>query len=239
MSDQTVSCYSSRLLIDYALSKGVDFSSFLLYLHTPYKDLVNNRKWMSVFDWVKLVKFVSGSVNMSIDQIGYDIVMGTAYNPTFRLLLLQIFPIYLMRKMRITNTLFSNYVNRNQYAVLDAPTANSVTLRLFIKDKSLHAKELCIYNKGVAKAILELRGHRGVEVEDLTCVSTDVACDCCTYRMSWVSCNKEKGAALAIKLHRKLKKDQEAEDLPACILSDEELAVLFSAKDQGVAIVKK
>ena len=233
MSDQTVSCYSSRLLIDYATANGVDVQMAIPYINTPYPDLINNNKWMSAFDWVKLATFVSQSVNKTVEQVGYEIVMSTACNSTFRFMMLRMFPIYLMQKMRLTNKLFSNHINKNQYAVLDNLTGSSVVFRLFIKDKALHAREFCDYNRGAAKALLELRGHIGVLIEDIACVSTEVACDWCVYRMSWTGCNKERGAAKARETGAKLKSAKVGPDLKACILSEKEIAVLFDKVERS------
>ena len=233
MEDKSVSCYSSRLLINYATKKGIDVISFLIHVDTPYHELMDPKCWMSVFDWVKLAKYVSVYTEKTIEQMSYEIVKDLKGQLTFRLWMLSLVPIYLIKKLNLMNWIVSNYVNTNHYVYIESTTSNSFIINFAIKNRILYSKELCDYNKGCARALAEIRGWDQVVVNELSCAADYVACDSCRYEVTMNRHNREKGNIFRKNAYENIQKEDLDPTLKQCLLTEKEIDVLFGKGEKN------
>lgn len=223
-----MSSYCLCLLIYYARKKCIDLEPFLQNLKSTYHEMLDTKTWLPISDWLDLCKFICEKTGKTAEDIAYELAHDIKCNLTFRIWIIGVFPIYLLKKLRILNWVITKYINNNLYFQIESSSKNFVVISVFIKDKKYYAKEMCDYHKGFIKAMLDLRGYEDIKVQEINCAVNNNYCDCCQYMFTWGGQDKKKAVTFAKLFYAKLKTEEIDDNLKECLLTEKEMDILFN-----------
>jgi len=188
--DKIISCYSTRALLKYAKSKGLDIQDFLTKVEEIAYVLLESEHWTTIAVWKKVVNFVSKNLNKSLFDVGYDLVKKEK-ELDYRMSLIVLVPLEIVRKTSLLGTIVKKKVNRNLIAKIVSFDEQKKELCLSMSplDMTEHCQEICEYNKGVCKALMELKGYTDVTILEPECCFKGN--QRCFVRVTWTDRNKD------------------------------------------------
>jgi len=204
--NKIISCYSTRALLKYAKLKGLDISDFLVKVEEIAYVLLEYEHWTNIDIWKKVVNFVSKNLNKTVFDVGCDMVKKEK-DFDYRLSLIVLVPLEVVKKTNLLNTIVKKKVNRNLVAKIVSfdTTKKEMCLSMAPLDITEHCKEVCEYNKGVCKAIMELKGYTDVTIlEPECCFKGNPRC---FLRVTWTGKNKDTEKTVFSNLMKGLKRN--------------------------------
>ena len=202
--DKIISCYSTRALLKYAKSKGMDITDLLVKVDEIAYVLLESEHWTTLEVWTQIITFISKRLNKSIFDIGYELVKKEK-DLDYRLGLIVLIPFPIIKKINLLNSIVQKKVNRNLTAKIISFDEIKHEMCLWVAPLNMeeHRKGICEYNKGVCKALMELKGYIGIQIEELECCFNGKPH--CSLRVIWEGRNKLFEKQVFDKLMRKLK----------------------------------
>jgi hypothetical protein len=213
--DKTISCYSTRALLKYARSKGLDITDLLVKVdEIPYV-LLESEHWTTMECWKAIITFLYRRLSKTVFDIAYDLTKKENGNLDYRLGLIVLIPLPILRKTNLLSNIMQKKVNKNLTTKLVSfdETKNEMCLYFAPLNMEDYCKEICEYNKGVAKALMELKGYTKVVVNELECCFNDKPR--CFLKITWTGKSKDTEKGIFKKLMAKLKSvKDETLDMP-------------------------
>jgi hypothetical protein len=180
----------------------------------PYV-LLESEHWTTMECWKTIITFLYRRLGKTVFDVAYEMTKRENGNLDYRLGLIVLIPLPILRKTNLLSKIMQKKVNKNLMVKLVSFDEAKQEMCLYFAPLKMedHCKEICEYNKGVCKALMELKGYTGVVVEEKECCFN--AKPQCFLRITWEGRNKDTEKGMFKKLMAKLKRvKDETLDLP-------------------------
>ena len=179
-----VSCYSSSLLIEYAIRKGIPEDSLFIGIAQNYRPVLKNPlEWIDANIWSKLAnnyeKICSNDLN-ALFNAGKDITENQI--PNFQLFLLRIASLKLL--MKNAKIHIEKNINKNLITEASFNKEYELIASFTPKNKIGYSTQICDFNRGSTYATILLKGFKNVKIEETQCAARSSA-DSCIYKLTW------------------------------------------------------
>lgn len=177
------SCYSSNLLIDYSISKGIPEKLLFKDIEQYSEILKNPLEWINFDVWNTLAcnfEMAYGNKPNILFEVGKEIQINQISN--FQLLFFKIAPL----KLIIPNVgqHIEKNINKNLIAESILYPNCKLSFSITPKNKNNCSTQLCDFNRGCAYAVLLLKGYKNIKVEEISCAARGDS-PSCIYNFSW------------------------------------------------------
>lgn len=184
--EKEVSCYSSSLLIDYALKEGISDSRLFEGIEKYKENLKNPLEWTDQGIWMKLAINIEKafSVQGILEDIGKKITKSQISN--FQLLFLKIAPISSIIKnisrqaenniSKVTR-ITAKLINKGEADVFFEPIDSIKSLTFLAQG--------CDFNKGCTFATFQQKGYKDLKITEVTCAARNKTAKACHYKLTW------------------------------------------------------
>jgi hypothetical protein len=193
----------------------MDITDLLLKVDEIAYVLLESEHWTTMEVWKTVVTFLYRRLGKTVFDIAYDMTKKENGNLNYRLGLIVLIPLQILRKTNLLSNIMQKKVNKNLMVKLVSFDDVKQEMCLYFAPLNMadHCKEICEYNKGVAKALMELKGFTGVVISEIECCFE--AKPRCFLRITWTGKNKDVEKTVFSKLMASIKKiKDDALDLP-------------------------
>jgi PAS domain S-box-containing protein len=176
---QETSCYSSSLLIKYALQNNYNTKLLFNGILDKKELLENPHEWIDFATWIQLAKNIE-NLGGDLFKAGIDITKNQISN--FQLFFLKVASLPFILK---------NYSKQYQkeissLIVLTIEQKNTGELDVIFtpKDRSKYSSQICEFNRGCTFAAAEMKHYRNIQLSEITCAARSNASEC-RYHITW------------------------------------------------------
>ncbi len=179
-----VSCYSSSLLIKYALDKGIPSVNLFNGIESYKTILENPLEWTKANIWSVLAKNIEKGFGFEpniLETIGDEITIKQV--TFFPLLFFKISPLPFIIS-RLPNHMENN-VNKLLHTRATLNKKNDLSVFFRPLDKKRYSRQICDFNRGCTCATVKLKGYKNVTITEVACAARDPQQEFCHYRLTW------------------------------------------------------
>jgi PAS domain S-box-containing protein len=178
-NNKEVSCYSTALLIKYALEHNLDHSVLFSGIECELRLLQNHHEWTSMDLVIQLMKnFERAGGNLF--EAGIEITKKQTTN--IQLLFLKVFSIPII--ISKISDFFSSKICSTVTVHTEKKSEGFVDVVFSPKTGSAYSKQICDFDRGCTYATLALKRLRNFQLTEVTCAANHNVHEC-RYRLTW------------------------------------------------------
>jgi len=179
--------YSFCKIFDYAIRHGMHSHDIFERLPVVSSIILGKEGWHDVKDWVALACLVSKGTSTTVENLGYAVSKHSRYDG-IALSFVKVLPLYALTKLLLPHV--KDSVNRNVSISLRNYSAKKkrVTIEVTPDTKEAHTQEICDYNRGTSRALMEVKGYKNVSLRETQCCFKGASS--CIYELSWTGRKK-------------------------------------------------
>jgi hypothetical protein len=166
--DKIISCYSTRYILNYLKKRGVNMSEYYNDSEELPHVLLDDSGWVSLNTWTRLLSFAMSRTRRTAEEIAYDSIMDNMEDkPSFRMKFLTSMPLFVIRNL--IPYLSSRYINKSLTISINLDQ-DFTTVNMSYSDLRYYRKEICQFNYGALRAIMQIRHVTGT-ITTSACIS--------------------------------------------------------------------
>jgi PAS domain S-box-containing protein len=181
-AERDISCYSTALLLEHGVRRGVSRQALLAGVRTPPAVLENPEEWTDHHTWTRLASNLAlalGGGPGMLFRVGRELTKE--HTGAYQLLFLRAAPLRLLIQNAGRHMIRS--INRNLEVRAERRGRGVLEVSLRPLSRERYSPAICEFNRGCIMALMELRGLRSPRLEETACaLRGDGAC---RLRLAW------------------------------------------------------